>query len=316
MLTITRRDLAAVLASYGEHDSSARIESMSAEDFSRVCEIGSRYALTGMLLAKASSLAAIEVLEGKPRELRRRRRDWSDVPPSLLVPDTIALAVAARIERYAGGVPVGRSDILNALSAALAAALPSFRYFKSYAHFRHPFIEGISYIDLDYSKGTVALRFGVRHNRVEALKSRLFESARPAANHYTRTISKYSYNMGPGSPHWRYPTEPTWPVSGSEGLTIATSEIVEFVEQVAVPYVSTHQDPLNIRGTLVTEPGRSDGWAVDATIFAVDFLLRRKDWLEEDLRILQKRYAQYDRPNKESLEIRYRATVEKWDEAI
>jgi hypothetical protein len=113
MLDITRRDLAVTLASYGEHDSSARIESMSAEDFRRVCEIGFRNALTGMLLAEASSLAAIEVLEGKPRELRRRRRNWLDVPPSLLVPDTIELAVAARIERYAGGVPVGRSDILT-----------------------------------------------------------------------------------------------------------------------------------------------------------------------------------------------------------
>jgi hypothetical protein len=87
LLIVSRRHLAVHLAAYGEHEASARIESMSDEDVRRVCEIGDRYATTGMNFAKASSLAAIEVLEGTPRELRRQRRDWSDVPPALLVPD-------------------------------------------------------------------------------------------------------------------------------------------------------------------------------------------------------------------------------------
>ena len=40
-----------------------------------------KYAVTGMLLAKATSLAALEVIEGRPRDLKRKNRRLKGIYP-------------------------------------------------------------------------------------------------------------------------------------------------------------------------------------------------------------------------------------------
>src|SRR5258706_7063711 len=107
--------------------------------YERVCQIGFKHALTGMHLMKAGCLAAIEVMEGAPRELRRQRRAWSDVPATLLEPDPIAVDVHKHFERYAGGDKVRKKEILETVSRALSSVLKDFRYHKSSGQFRVPF---------------------------------------------------------------------------------------------------------------------------------------------------------------------------------
>lgn len=315
-LVPTRQDLAANLAAYGEHEASALVSSMPAEEFDRACEIGFQRALTGMLLAKASCLAAVEVLEGKPRALKRTRRIWGSVPAALLESDPKFKAIDKWLEDYSGGRPVRKTEILGRLSEAVGKGLTHFRYFKSFAHFRSPFAEGISYIGFDYAHGTVSLRFGVRHDRIERVKRRLFRSDSQPLSHYSRTISMYSVNMGPSSPHWKHPTPATWPISGSEGLQRAAGEVAVFVKEVAEPYVVLHQDPSAIRDTLLNAPGRADQTAIECQTFAVDYLLRRRDWLEEDYEQLQKRYSNYVSGHAKNLVKAYKAAVEQWNATL
>ena len=266
---------------------------------------------------KAGCLAAIEVMEGAPRELRRQRRDWSDVPAALLEPDPIAVEVHKRSERYAGGDKVRKKEILATASRTLSTLLRDFRYYASFGQFRGPFDDGTSYVTLSYAKGVLALRFGVHHNRVESLKQRLFGIAIGKPQHFPTTISKFSYNMGPRSPHWPYPTEATWPISGTEGLALATNEIKAFVQETVLPYVLMHREPLAIRSTLLNEPGRADGWfPVDATIFAIDFLCRQREWVGDDYRILRERYAKFAQTKRDELEKRYETTTTRWNDAI
>ena len=74
MLITPRESLVDDLREYGEDTVAARVFTLSEEQYQRLSEIAYRHALTGMLLAKALALAAVEVIEGKPRALRRKRR--------------------------------------------------------------------------------------------------------------------------------------------------------------------------------------------------------------------------------------------------
>jgi hypothetical protein len=315
VLVIPRKDLAINLASYGEHEASARIREMSDAAYQRVCQIGFKYALTGMQLMKAGCLAAIEVMEGAPRELRRQRRDWTDVPPGMLERDPIAVEVEKHIDRYASGARVGKKEIVDSLSRALAPVLQDFQYYRTAKEFRGPFNDGTSYITLEYAKGDVAIRFGVHHERIESLKHRLFGLAMSASSAFPTTISKYSYNMGPRSPHWSYPTETTWPISGSHGLKLASKEVKSFVVETVLPYVLMHREMLAIRNTLLHEPGRADTWSsVDATVFAIDFLCRKREWVTQDYELLRERYANFVQERRDELDARYTTVTARWDD--
>lgn len=280
---IKKEDLARNLLAYGEEVASAQVPAMSTEDYQRVCEIGFRHALTGMNLIKAACLAAVEVLEGKPRELNRNRRIWTDAPEPC-EPDPIHAAIAKRFEEYSGGKPLRKKEVVDGVSAALASVLVGFRYYRSKLQFRKLFIDGSSYVGLEYGHATLALRFGVYHRGVEEARARLFDSLLSSGVALSPTISKFSYNMGPNSPHWKHSVEATWPITGSEGLERASHEIVDFVNDVVLPYVTLHQDPAMIRDTLLTAPGHTDqrGAQEGTTVFAIDHLLGRRDWLEED----------------------------------
>jgi len=312
MLVISRKDLTANLAAYGEGEASAGVAGLSEADMVRIYEIGYRHALSGENLDRASCLAAVEVLEGAPRPLRRQRRVWADVPGALLEPDPGLLDTYRWFELYAAGEPVDKRTIFEAFSSAVAPALPGFRYYKTYGHFRGVFEHGTSYIGFERGAGVVSLRFGVTHAEVESVRQRV--SSYPLA----RTISKYTPNMGPTSPHWPYPTRPEWPVSGSQGLARACPEMVAFVQTVALPYVIDHRHPELIRDTLVNHPGEADplvGRSGAQTVFAIDSLLRRRGWLESDYVHFKARYAGHVASSREALERDYRSAVEHWDAA-
>jgi hypothetical protein len=317
MLVLSRRDLAINLASYGEHEASARIGEMPEAAYERVCQIGFKHALTGMHLFKAGCLAAIEVMEGAPRELKRQRRDWNDVPTTLREPDPKVVEIHQRFDRYAGGQRILKKEIVDGVAQTISPALRGFRYHKTSQQFRGPFCDGTAYVDVDYAKGMVALRFGVWHEKIESLKRRLFGVDNSKPPHFPSTISKYSYNMGPLSPHWPYPTEVTWPISGTEGLALACGEIETFVLETVVPYVMTHREPIAIRSTFIYDPGRADTWfPIDATVFAIDFLCRKREWVTQDYDVLRQRFAKFPEERKQELEARHATTMARWNEAI
>lgn len=79
----SRQHLADDLRSYGEDELAARVPQLSDADMNRIGDLADRYLFAdeyatpsggSMLIAKALALAAIEVMEGAPRELRRKRR--------------------------------------------------------------------------------------------------------------------------------------------------------------------------------------------------------------------------------------------------
>ena len=80
----TSRELLAVdLRSYGEDSLAAEIAKLPQERLEAIFERADDYlsSVQSTLLAKALALAAVEVLEGEPRELRRKRRRLKGVWP-------------------------------------------------------------------------------------------------------------------------------------------------------------------------------------------------------------------------------------------
>lgn len=314
MLIISRKDLAANLAAYGEAEASAKVADLTPFDYERVCKIGFDHSLRGEKLLRAACLAAIEVIEGKSRDLRRSRRINHDVPAELREPDPRALAIEHWIAEYSEGEFVKKDEIFETLSAVVAPELPSYRYYKSYGHFRGKSQAGTSCVGFERGHAIVSLRFGVTLTAVEQIKRKLLNTPIYGPEYIAATISKYSVNMGPNSKHWHHPVPAQWPIVGSDGLARACPEVVSFVRELVVPYLQRHQNPANIRDTLLSAPGRADQFAPVETIFAVDYLLRRRDWLDADFLLLQHRLNSCTADVRERLQRCYFVAASRWDD--
>jgi len=80
-LRTPRKSLIADLKTYGEDAVAKKIRGLSKREYDRLADIAFHHSLTGMLLSKALALAAVEVVEGAPRELKRKRRAFSNAKP-------------------------------------------------------------------------------------------------------------------------------------------------------------------------------------------------------------------------------------------
>lgn len=90
MVIALRDTLAIDLRTYGEDDAADRVLSLSDEDLARIWERADHYVYSdehalasgrSMLIGKALALAAVDVLEGAPRELRWKRRRLKGIYP-------------------------------------------------------------------------------------------------------------------------------------------------------------------------------------------------------------------------------------------
>ncbi len=90
-MLIVQRDLLAIdLRTYGENELADQVPSLSDEVLRRIWERGDHYLYSrdnalpsgaSMLIAKAAALAAVDVLEGAPRDLRWKRRKLKGIYP-------------------------------------------------------------------------------------------------------------------------------------------------------------------------------------------------------------------------------------------
>lgn len=316
MLVIGRKDLASNLFAYGEAQAAADIDSLPEGALKRIGEIGFRHALDGKHFLLAGCLAAIEAIEGKPRALKRKRRDWSAVPAELRKPDPRIEEIDAWVESYSTGEAVKKAEVIGAVSAALQKALPTFRFLKTHAQFRRPFDGGTAFIGLERGHGILYLRFGLAIDRVERTRASLYGSPSARAIPYVRTISAYSANIGPHSKHWPCEVRPAWPILGSEGIAKACPEIVSFTLDVVLPYLEEHEDPLNVRRTLLTLPGKALEHSPARTLFTIDHMLREREWLESDFNVLRERAKSHVPSLQEQLVKDYELVTTHWDETL
>ena len=70
--------LAVELDAYGEHEIATKLRKVNPETHAKISEAAlSKMVSLGLTTDKAICLAAVEILEGEPRDLRRKRRVYS-----------------------------------------------------------------------------------------------------------------------------------------------------------------------------------------------------------------------------------------------
>lgn len=187
------------------------------------------------------------------------------------------------IDAYSGGEPIGKAEILSAVSDALGPMLPGYRYLRTRGVFRLPDAIADQYVVIERAKGILSLRFGLTQHAVERAREALFGPLTVRVQHTPLTISMYTANMGPHSRGWYLPYRVQWPVLGRDGLTLAVPEITAFVEETVLPYLTQHRSPEAIRSTYLETPRHSDFYFFsEQIVFAVDHILGSKERLELD----------------------------------
>ncbi len=74
VLETNRKAIAAELRAFGEDAIASQIESATLEKIAEITKRGSAISLAGERIDRACCLAAVELVEGKPRPLARKRR--------------------------------------------------------------------------------------------------------------------------------------------------------------------------------------------------------------------------------------------------
>lgn len=210
---VDRETLALDLRTYGEDEAAQRVVALDDETLSRIQERSDFYLYNGehMLIAKAVSLAAVEVLEGAPRDLRWKRRKLKGIWPEKRVESE-----APRRE------PVDRKQV----DAAIVTALDAAGYMKAprEAHiFLKPLAEGVkgwvSYFAERTETGAIDVtpKIGVRHDRIHDLVDRFEPHRQLYAGPTASIILGYLLPENNPSLVWRFDHE-TPPDEVANGL--------------------------------------------------------------------------------------------------
>jgi hypothetical protein len=91
MIFATRETVALDLRTYGEDELAERVITVTDADLRRICERAGHYIYSdeyatpsgaSMIMAKAFALAAVDILEGRSRDLRWKRRKLKGIHPA------------------------------------------------------------------------------------------------------------------------------------------------------------------------------------------------------------------------------------------
>jgi hypothetical protein len=169
-----------------------------------------------------------------------------------------------------------------------------FRYYKTSRTFLRKYANGTSSIVVNvvsHSPGSSSLAFYlvVRIDDVERKKMELLGGPNPSW-HQDCTISAYTVNFGPGSPHWDFPIRGSWSFGSEEEVWAAKPEIEAFTRELSLPYVSRHVDPAEIRSTLLTARERTINLRPYQEILTIDLLYFDRNRLRDDIECMRESY--------------------------
>ena len=169
-----------------------------------------------------------------------------------------------------------------------------FRYYKTSREFRQKHANATSSIVVNvvsHSPGSSALTFYlvVKIDEVERKKLELLGGPN-SSWHQECTISAYTVNFGPGSPHWDFPIRGHWDFGFEEEVWAAGPEIQAFTRDLSLPYVSRHIDPLEIRHTLLTARERTINLRPYQEVLTIDLLYFDSNTLRDDVERMRESY--------------------------
>ena len=85
------------------------------------------------------------------------------------------------------------------------------------------------------------------------------------------------------------------------------------MREVVVPFIERNQTRVHIRDLLLSTPGTIALVRPARTVLAIDYLERRRDWLDIDLEFFSERFQEFSQESHEKLQSEYKATIECWN---
>jgi hypothetical protein len=122
-----------------------------------------------------------------------------------------------------------------------------------------------------------------------------------------------SLNISPRSHYWPYRIDASWLIFGEQGVPVASGEAATFVREVVVPFLDRNRSPERIRETLLSTRGKMASMRAAQTVFAIDHMERRRDWLEADLAVFKNRYQGYSQGERDKLQGDCATAIERWE---
>jgi hypothetical protein len=208
------------------------------------------------------------------------------------------------------------ADVLSYFVPKLQVALgPKWKYYKSFRQFRRAEDWGFSYLILDVVTHNninyhMAFRPMVRHLLVHEIISRL--SGEPLqADHYTRTISAYTVNIGPTCHGWRCPMAGHWSFGEDKDLQSHENAIIAFLNEIVIPFIEEHSILDNVRHTLINTPGKSTDFKTWRVVAAIDCINNDFNALEEDYQKIKSMYCRYSKTDQNDIDTVFSAARQR-----
>jgi hypothetical protein len=189
------------------------------------------------------------------------------------------------------------AELRDRCRAELAQLLgPNYRHYKSYRHFRASFEGGTEYLEIVVATHGrcqhLAFRFGTRVDALQQCVSKAMNETEPNVHHVS-SISSYSVNIGPTSPHWPYPIRGAWWIESELDFDRALRQIRAFVFDLILPFLATHHTSEAIRETLLERPGRSTIHRPYVQILAASLLAGNYPRFLSDIDQLESQYIAF-----------------------
>jgi hypothetical protein len=237
-VSVERKDLAQDLWAYGEDDLAVRALELNDLEIGRVGVIAGRLLMddeyatpsgSSMLLAKACAMAAVEVMEGKRRPLKRERRRSVPEPPRAPAPEPPSGEEKPR-------------DVFLAACAEIARRFEphGFRYAKSGPHLSRrsgefTFELGFASSHYNVAGAHVGLTVyaGVLSNALRKWRLDQHASRDDASN---RVAGGMLQNLKPGMP------VATWDVEDPRWRPGVLNDVQNAIEAAALPYFDLFED--------------------------------------------------------------------------
>jgi hypothetical protein len=172
-----------------------------------------------------------------------------------------------------------------------------FRYFKSYQHFRRKDASGFSYVTINVTtsnRASYSLAFYVG-TRVDPLETaiRQLRGDTNKLDHYSRSVSNYTVNVGPRSCNWDHPVWGNWSLQSDGDIDSAIPEASTFIRDTMLPFANDNTTAENVRKTLLDAPGKTINLMPHHQILAADVLNSDLQRLDADYAFLDQRHEKW-----------------------
>jgi hypothetical protein len=190
------------------------------------------------------------------------------------------------------------NDIINKITPEISRILgEEYKYFKSYATFRKKMQFGFCYLNLDlvtHNNRTyyLALRPMVRHDIVHVMIGKI-SGENQNIDHYTRTISHYTSNVGPTSGKCKYALQGSWGLHNENEFPEVIINLKEFIGAWVIPFIDRHCTLSNIRETFLFSPDNAVDFKPWRMVTAINCIALDLDRQLQDYRLLKNMYSRY-----------------------